>query len=121
MTVKLFVALHGGASYAAPDTAIEYRSLEAAAQDWADRRDHQHTRHFDAEHNEFVFCPCWGDPSVYGQTNDGRYHAGMAWYVNDDHPAVRQGPVGLLLDTCDMYPDRELTVGPRGGLRWERC
>lgn len=118
MTTRLYVALHGGASYSPPEVAVEYRSLLAAAQDWADRRDCQHTRHFIADQNEYLFCPCWGDSSVY---DDDRQHAGFAWYVDDDHPAVSDGPAGKLLDSVDMYPDRELTVGPRGGLRWERC
>lgn len=108
MTVKLFVALHGGASYSHPTDADEYPSLEAAAREYENRR---HDRYY----------PCWGDPSVFDSNNEGRYYCGFAWYVADDHPGIRVDGEELILDSTDMYPDRELTVGPRGGLRWERC
>lgn len=109
--IRLYVALHG-AGYSHPEHADEYDSLEQAAREYESRR-------FQS------YYPCWGDPSYADATNDGRWHAGMAWYVDDEHPAVSLNPEDhtgrRMLDTCDMYPDRELTVGPRGGLRWERC
>jgi hypothetical protein len=121
MTTRLYVALHGGANYSSPTMACEFKSLREALVEWDSRaRSGYSFKHLDRESGEWVFCPCWGDPA-WCANNDGRYHAGMAWYVDDDHPGVSDGPVGKLFDSTDEYPDRELTVGPRGGLRWERC
>ena len=118
----LFVNLHGGASYRMSSEAAEYASLAEAAEDWDSReRTGYSWKHLDRVRGERVFCPCWGDRSVY----DGeRQHAGFAWYVDPDtFPGeITVSPSGhRVIDTTDMYPDRELTVGPRGGLRWERC
>lgn len=108
--IRLYVALHGGASYSHPTEADEYPSLAAAAAE------------YDRRHHDWRY-PCWGDPAVGDLTNDGRFYAGFAWYVNDDHPAVSgdRDDNATILDSVGMYPDRELTVGPRGGLKWERC
>lgn len=109
--MTLYVNLHGGANYARSAEAERYPSLAAAAAEY-DRR------HRDS------YYPCWGDPSVHDQLNDGRFHAGFAWYVDEDDPSViltADDAGNVLFDTTDQYPDRELTVGPRGGLRWERC
>lgn len=105
----LFVNLHGGANYAHSDRADEYPSLEAAAREY-------HRRSYDR------YYPLWGDPSVYDSNNEGRFYAGFAWYVPADDPDVIVAEDGTrTFSTIDNYPDRELTVGPRGGLRWERC
>lgn len=111
MTVKLFVALHGGCNFSHDTRATEFASLAAAEREY-DRRLHH------------SFWPNWGDPGVADFTNDGRVHAGRAWYVDlEQHhePAVPDEYGRLTIDTTDMYPDRDLTRGPRGGLRWERC
>lgn len=123
MTTRLYVALHGGASYSFPDTAAEYASLREAADEWDSRRRSGYSfKHLDREHNHYVYCPGWGDSGVYGQTNDGRDHAAFAYWVPDGDPDLSINEHGVtVFSTCDNYPDRELTVGPRGGLRWERC
>lgn len=108
--IRLFVNLHGGASYSRGPEAEEFSSLRSAEREYERRR-------FDS------YYPCWGDPAANDMTNDGRFSAGLAWYVNDDHESVQINPITgeVWLDSTDMYPDRELTVGPRGGLRWEPC
>lgn len=114
MTRVLFVALHGGANYASPDTAEEFRSLAQAAREYDSRR---YQRYY----------PCWGDPGWADYNNDGRAHAGFAYFVGPDDPewadvsTESDAHGGRVLTSLDLYPNYELTVGPRGGLRWERC
>lgn len=120
--MSLYVNLHGGSSYAHDNIAVRYDSLGEALRDWADRRAMPSFRHDDRERNERVFCPCWGDMAGWSWAEGGREHAGFAWYVDDDDPGLSVNEHGItVFDTTDQYPDRELTVGPRGGLRWERC
>jgi len=106
---QLRVTLWGGASYGHADESFPVRSLSQARDMWIDRRDSGgHRRCLDIAPDgteDYVYCPCWGDP-----TDLGYWYAGYAWYVDHDDDT---DPIG-------SYPDMVLRVGPRGGLRWER-
>lgn len=121
--MSLYVNLHGGSSYAHDNIAVRYDSLAEAAADWDDfRRSNGHRRVLDRASGEYVYAPCWGDMAGWSWAEGRREHAGFAWYVDDDDPGLSVNEHGItVFDTTDQYPDRELTVGPRGGLRWERC
>ena len=107
----LFAQLNGGCNYSHEDVATEYPSLAAVAREWNRRLD---ARYF----------PCWGDAGHADLTNDGRFHAARVWYVPLDEYA-EHGTTDeygrRVYDVTDMYPERDLTRGPRGGLRWETC
>jgi hypothetical protein len=107
MARRLFVAFHGGANYSPETDATEYSSLRAASAEYHER-------------GRRSYFPCWGDPTYVDER--GRHHGGFAWYVHDDDdPRLTTDDDGAtVFDTVDAYPDVELTIGPRGGHRWER-
>lgn len=104
---RLRVALYGGYNYGDPDETFEVESLSEARAMWEDRVASNGARKCEYRRAdgtvEFFYSPCWGESAPGDAAAD-------AWYVDDDSP----DPIGT-------YPDRRLTVGPRGGLRWERC
>jgi hypothetical protein len=114
MTRTCYTTLWGGASYTWPDVAVR-RSLTDAIAVWDDRRSSGGHRRSVDDDGTFTFFPCWGDPIHLD--DDGSWRAGFAWFIADDDPAINTDGT---LDTTDLYPDRELRVGPRGGLRWVR-
>lgn len=101
----ILAQMWGGYSYSWGETADEYPSLRSALEDWADRRRTQRTP-------DGLYCPTWGD--VPWPEPGERTTVGLAWY-----PCPHRDHDPNECNLVESYPDAILTLGPRGGLRWE--
>jgi hypothetical protein len=108
--MRIAAILHGGASYAFPDSPSEYPSLSAALYAWDDRRSSNGWRKCADDDGRLVYFPCWGDAPASAVDEDGSWSAGYAYVMTDEDEDASE--------YVDVYPDYELRVGPRGGLRW---
>ena len=118
----LRVALRGGVNYGEPSESFPVSSLAAARDMWIDRRDSNGRRTCDDTdaYGEVirVFFPCWGDSPCSLPGLDSSWTGGHAWVMtardDADFDPEYDDPFG-------SPPDYRLVIGPRGGVRWERC
>lgn len=117
----LRAALRGGCNYGEPSESFPVSSLRVVRDMWADReRSNGHRTCDDVDaYGEVTrwFYPCWGDRPW--QDAGGSWVAAEVWVV-----PTRETFEGFDPETDDPFgqtPDYRLLVGPRGGLRWERC
>jgi hypothetical protein len=86
--------------------AIRYTlQLHADSRSWAPP-DGRSVRFAASRRDALEIVRDWSDE--VGRYDDPRDASALVW-------------VGRVRDVTDQYPDGEITVGPRGGLRWGPC
>jgi hypothetical protein len=110
--MSTYVQLYGGCNYSHPKPVAHRMTLAVGRWRWIQRQ--ESNGHLllpdDDDRGGRCYFPGWGDPGANDLDERGRWYGGYAWFVDSEWDAI---------DTTDLYPDRVLVIGPRGGARWE--